>query len=492
MEHLEDSNDPTGSRSLVISAGDFTPVADEQRTSECQNAKHPIHRLPVELLTEIFLDLTYSYPHYWSGAYVSLGTAPLLLCRVCSLWRRVALRTPALWCCFSLTYASSFFPFIGPKLMQHWLQCSGSLPLRFTFAWYQDYRPANHISDDVIVEMFRIFAEYITRWEEVTISTHTPLSQLAQPSSPAPLLRVLRLEGPEVGRVMPLPFTSAPQLRSLRWFFSERISGPLQSIRGVPWAQLTELQLDNALSLYQCFKLLRMCPALVQCCLLVSNADHNNFPENLRITHSTLRDFAITVFTDTSPLLQSLVLPALQKFEVENHLDYLHSVLVLTPSIQGEMMALLSRSACILKTLRMTNMTLTSAELIDCLTQTGAELEEFRLAYSRRWPVVTDGILERLTYRAPPVAPCLCPNLKCLDLDGCLSSTDGVLAAMIESRCRGPSVIARPVVSLQKCSVVLSRAQDVDMDAMMRWRDNGLAMDVRVQPVEEDDDEEYY
>ncbi|GBE87856.1 hypothetical protein SCP_1200810 [Sparassis crispa] len=463
MEHLEDSNDPTGSRSLVVSAGDFLPVADEQRTSEYQNAKHSIHRLPVELLTEIFLDLTYSYPHHQSGAYASLGTAPLLLCRICSLWRRVALRTPALWCWFSLSYGLSVSPFVGPKLMRCWLERSGSLPLRFTFAWYQDYISANHISQDVVVEMLRIFADYITRWEEVTISTHTPLS-LAQPSSPAPLLRVLRLEGPEVGRVTLLPFTSAPQLRSLRWCLSERISGPLQSITGVPWAQLTELQLDNALSLYQCFKLLKMCPALVQCYLLVSHADHNNFPSNLRITHATLRDFAITVFTDVSPLLRSLVLPALQKFEVENHFEYMYEVRFLPPSVHSAMMALLSNSACVLTTFRMTNLTLTSAELIECLMETGAELEEFGLSYLRQWPVVMDGILEQLTYRAPPAAPCLCPNLKSLDLRNCVCSTDGVLAAMIESWCCGSSVVER----LQKCSVVLSRAQDMDMDAMTR------------------------
>ena len=59
-----------------------------------------IHRLPVEIITEIFLFClpVLSDSDRWTVTpSASQDQAPLLLCHVCSLWRRIALQTPALW-----------------------------------------------------------------------------------------------------------------------------------------------------------------------------------------------------------------------------------------------------------------------------------------------------------------------------------------------------------------------------------------------------------
>jgi len=57
-----------------------------------------IHRLPVEILTEIFLFclIPKTDPSSTSPSVCS-SQAPLLLCHICSSWRQLALETPALW-----------------------------------------------------------------------------------------------------------------------------------------------------------------------------------------------------------------------------------------------------------------------------------------------------------------------------------------------------------------------------------------------------------
>ncbi|KAJ7192405.1 hypothetical protein GGX14DRAFT_315439, partial [Mycena pura] len=53
----------------------------------------PAHRLPPELIGQIFL---HCLPHR-SNALMRTSEAPLLLCRICSVWRAVALSLPRLW-----------------------------------------------------------------------------------------------------------------------------------------------------------------------------------------------------------------------------------------------------------------------------------------------------------------------------------------------------------------------------------------------------------
>lgn len=62
-----------------------------------------IHRLPVEILAEIFLFCLIPKTLPLSSLpSVCSSRAPLLLCHVCSSWRRVALQTPALWTTFTI------------------------------------------------------------------------------------------------------------------------------------------------------------------------------------------------------------------------------------------------------------------------------------------------------------------------------------------------------------------------------------------------------
>ncbi|KAG1856693.1 hypothetical protein DFJ58DRAFT_338661 [Suillus subalutaceus] len=97
-----------------------------------------IHRLPVELLQQIFLFIVNSapdYPSIFSCGYdtisVNVASPPLVLTRVCHLWRVVAHSTAGVWSRIQIALpgeVTSFRPFL-PHLLQCWLARSGNLPL---------------------------------------------------------------------------------------------------------------------------------------------------------------------------------------------------------------------------------------------------------------------------------------------------------------------------------------------------------------------------
>ncbi|KAG1819734.1 uncharacterized protein BJ212DRAFT_1063389 [Suillus subaureus] len=97
-----------------------------------------IHRLPAELLRQIFLFIVHSAPDspsiFSCGRYTisaNVSSPPIVLTRVCHLWRVAALSTAGVWSRIQVVLPGqvrSFGPFL-PHLLQCWLARSGSLPL---------------------------------------------------------------------------------------------------------------------------------------------------------------------------------------------------------------------------------------------------------------------------------------------------------------------------------------------------------------------------
>ncbi|KAG2138954.1 hypothetical protein DEU56DRAFT_329568 [Suillus clintonianus] len=97
-----------------------------------------IHRLPVELLQQVFLLVVNDVldcPSIFSSGYgtisVNVASPPLVLTRVCRLWRVVAHSTAGIWSRIQVALpgrVEELTPFL-PHLLQCWLVRSGSLPL---------------------------------------------------------------------------------------------------------------------------------------------------------------------------------------------------------------------------------------------------------------------------------------------------------------------------------------------------------------------------
>ncbi|KAJ6494029.1 hypothetical protein C8R47DRAFT_1118088 [Mycena vitilis] len=93
---------------------------------------------------------------------MSLAEAPLLLCRICSAWRNIAIRMPRLW-----NHLHVSWPFVAEtegrkQAMAQWLERSAQLPLAVSAAY--DAR-----SDDTHV-ILDSFLRFSARWHTVPFS----------------------------------------------------------------------------------------------------------------------------------------------------------------------------------------------------------------------------------------------------------------------------------------------------------------------------------
>ncbi|KAJ7619313.1 hypothetical protein FB45DRAFT_930423 [Roridomyces roridus] len=84
---------------------------------------HPIHRLPSEILSDIFIQCLPFYSH------PDPSWAPLLLAAVGGDWRRVAIATPRLWSRIALQVDLASANSGSIRLFQCWLSRSRGCPL---------------------------------------------------------------------------------------------------------------------------------------------------------------------------------------------------------------------------------------------------------------------------------------------------------------------------------------------------------------------------
>ncbi|KAJ7646483.1 hypothetical protein FB45DRAFT_998001 [Roridomyces roridus] len=83
-------------------------------------------RLPVDIVREIFVACLATD----RNAVMSAQEAPLLLCRICSAWRAIALTTPSLWTSIHIPIGFIMGDPVERSLaLKNWLQLSGALPI---------------------------------------------------------------------------------------------------------------------------------------------------------------------------------------------------------------------------------------------------------------------------------------------------------------------------------------------------------------------------
>ncbi|KAF8643144.1 hypothetical protein AX16_009188 [Volvariella volvacea WC 439] len=140
----------------------------------------PIRRLPRDVLREIF---TRCLPtdHF---ALMKTTEAPLLLGRICSTWRQVAMTTPDLWTSIHIPYigrntSTPYFTASWEKRLEgisSWLSRSGTLPLSIS-CYFSPKTPDIAVSLGVkpdpssMHSLFRLLLSVKSRWEHVDIST---------------------------------------------------------------------------------------------------------------------------------------------------------------------------------------------------------------------------------------------------------------------------------------------------------------------------------
>ncbi|KAJ7910265.1 hypothetical protein B0H13DRAFT_2329539 [Mycena leptocephala] len=281
-----------------------------------KNRPPTILSLATELTAEIFV---HCLPELTSAPQTD--TAPLLLGRICSTWRDIALATPELWSRLNITGSGAY--------AAHWLARAGDWPLTLVVEYPED-------------ELIAVLKEHAPRWRDVFLRLSFAQFQSFGSDLHLPLLQRLNISldstyAPEnhdpIGA-----FRNAPALRQL---VTEFYLPPADIV--LPWAQLTSINAYR-MEFHECLDVLQFASNLVECRFsfepLYSGDLLNVSPLPPLLFLKSLWIFSRR---DGSDMLDYISAPALEKLEFAfsvGHVLYLQSI-----------QNLISRSGCQLREL---------------------------------------------------------------------------------------------------------------------------------------------
>lgn len=390
----------------------------------------PIRYLPVDIFQEIFLQCLPTT----HNAVISPKSPPLLLTRVCSDWRHIALGTAALWASIHVPIPSDAIPpyyspteWDAPEDIQEdlplvaltvarrradavteWLGRSGACPLSITI-----FDGRHGTSEEIYNIVLDSLLPFCKRWGAITLDA--PAARLARivsiPANDLPLLRSLEISGSPA--VFPMISDSPPQGSSRWWSDSGLVkalglrkisySDITEDVKGIPlqWGLLTSLELCNIswsgaqsfMTLERVAAILAMCPLLRECrveiTLLHPDRDSGGdtaarLPPVIALKHLTYLSVCARPNTPLCDLFDALQMPLLESLEVDVSLQ-LHS----SPSQWRQLHSFLTRIGPTLRIISVDPHAFSLDQFLTCL-RICSKLEHLALKRSRfsspSWP----------------------------------------------------------------------------------------------------------
>ncbi|KAJ6472716.1 hypothetical protein C8R47DRAFT_1324625 [Mycena vitilis] len=235
----------------------------------------------VRNLREILTRIPYVSPQFFS---------PLLLCRICRLWRQIALSTPTLWSAISIDaghdYADDDQAAQRFQLVKTWLTRSRHSPLSLRLTGI-----ANHIA--ILRQLVEAVVTHHERWERV----HLVVPEMEPETHPP-----LKL------------FEHAAQLKSV--VLTENF---LLYLFHLPWAQLTHIK---ALCLYahECPPILESATQIVRCDFTICDDDNTAMVPIIPV-QSNLRYLSLVTHhynpdVDLCSIVSQLTTPTLRVLQI--------------------------------------------------------------------------------------------------------------------------------------------------------------------------------
>ncbi|KAJ7081376.1 hypothetical protein B0H15DRAFT_1024875 [Mycena belliarum] len=397
----------------------------------------PWRRLPVEIMSEIFLftllDIGEDGPAsvWWEDD----RNGTLLLCKICRLWREIAISTPALWNILSFNLHDVSRPL---DWVSTWLERSRSLPLYLQVVWNDRALP------DVINPVISLFASHLHHiaglWiDGLDIEDHEIVNNIEsypRPTFPpiespsAPILSTLGVDLPPGSNWdwISAACKTSPCLSSL--------TTSQFSFDWFPVANLTKLHFFDPVSIATLLQVLEQAPHLQDISVDIKG------PSTTSSSGSVLVMAAVSTLEITSaddhlgPFLDQVAFPQLKDFSIHQ----------LTRWPDAELHSFLTRSSCALRALDLYDIEINETEIITTLRHKACDMLE-SLGVSECNPPL-NLLLQHLTYdhhdREFPN-----PRLKTIELGDVLSE-DGLVAELAESRV-APVIELRPDVSVPDC-----------------------------------------
>ena len=454
-------------------------IAPPPQPSQSSTISLPI---PPEILAQIFF---YCIPCE-QFPIPSHNEAPLLLTRISSYWRTLAINTPELWSAFHINYKDPAEDIPATNL---WLDRSTNRPLSLSLAI--DFGEKNQQA------ILDALCRHSNRWKHVRFDFRhlycPPMYSLDIAQGSIPRLSTFEFHARDISSTNLFPIIhllkTAPKLREVTWVDDLADTDMLLEL---PLNQLTRLSLAMDHGTLDYIQILNRCSNLQQIRitrpLLSSYQTYQSKLSPLFLDKLT----SLTISYDLTAILDHLVLPALMHVKIFtanhgsdkrgqssypttpysyesllHHSHYLH----LQPRIShtgnrtevwdpSPLISLIDRSTCDISTLSLCAPMMENALLL-CLSKISAELVSLELegvevgdkvlSYltrrRRRWrrlSVVDDGAQVRIEpergedddLENAEDDVVLCPNLADLTLRTQIISSPGVLANMIASRLR--------------------------------------------------------
>lgn len=401
----------------------------------------PIRLLPMELIGEIF--------NHCSGniAYgsMSLNSGPLLMTHVCSSWRTIAINKPNLWTHICVTIESDDIKRGWPALVQLWVERSKNMPLsiRIQESETHDYRKQPH---SVFFGVLDILSTRCLQWKSVELVNRHYRAQGKRQwfrNSPwadsFPVLESFHLnsrtmDADEV-RWLTKMLSSSPRLHAVSWIVKAAPSRP-----ALPWSQLSQLTLVLFSTLEEIYEIMSGSPQLQK--LDVTIQTFAGMHAQAQLTHAMLRTLYISCAGNLEPaVFDSFTLPNLQDLTIDQ-MPETFPLEINGPWPHAALLRFFQRSKCKLQRLVLLDVVvLQDVELITLLRSLSPFLRELCIE-NFNYSFITDSVLEALTYpditqeTPESLGAVLCAKLEVMKLQGCIRSTDGVLADMALSRWR--------------------------------------------------------
>lgn len=359
-------------------------------------------RLPPEVLSEIFI-CSLEYEEWVEGLTVFPNDAPFLFTRICRHWRSVALSTPRLWSNLHLpmipwqrTRSTSLFTQI-PK----WLSFSRSLPLSFSICIDEE------CFEDFIPYMSLLLKE-AHRWKSVRLHAYDNDILTFPDITPGsmPLLEEFEYDGGRqdtgdgVSTLM-TTLASAPRLRKAALNFGQLHKWVL------PWANLTNLQLNNGTEPFTTDSLVQLCNNLAACVRLELFEFYANdhlpgplLPPTSHVVLPELTHFELVCDTQNIAVfvMHTFSMPKLKRMEIQIRTPSSFKLNSISVELGSSIVAFARHSGTVLTHLRLRGMGLSEYDILPILRQL-PNLEEVELQGTH----VTAHFFHTLTLRYNPI-----------------------------------------------------------------------------------------
>ncbi|KAJ7019197.1 hypothetical protein C8F04DRAFT_1148409 [Mycena alexandri] len=448
----------------------------------------PARRLPLDIIQEVFVACLPTH----RNCVMSASEAPVLLGRICGLWRAISLSTPRLWSKIHVVEPFHWLPspLLEKKLAQRlemtkiWLERSGQCRLSISLECRTDGNdssgyPPDHSTSAVTPGAMQFLQALIPssrRWRHIHFSA--PLWMLWETMShlreaDVPLLESVAIyhnfrDDSAMGSLGPLEILRGARISS----FATPGNSFVSTLLPLRWQQLTRLTIDGPpwnvgadLNSEAILRTVARCPELRFCRLGINDGEntevHSQHPVvELPFLHTLELHSVESMEPTVSFLLERISLPKLRSFTIRSYME---------TQYPGSLAPFFARSAN-LETLEIDSMAFSRASLTESLLGLPPTIRRLGIHnLNNRWGIAAPPSLadETLAVLTPA------HGLQDLFINHCIDITDEALLRFVTARMSDPHSM------LRRIEVQFDRIMEADiLPTLKPFIDSGLNISI--------------